>query len=881
MLTEERIIPYHGSDLTGKKVLVLAPHPDDETIGCGGSLILHAEAGDPVKVVFLTNGARGDVSGKIDRSVYIEQRRIEAEKACACLGAKDLEFWGYEDRSLAGSRGAVARLIDLLADYRPQLVYAPSPVEIHPDHRAASFLLYDAVRGSHADFQVAFYEIGQPMSVNLLVDTSRVMDRRVRALEAYESQLRERPYKDVSVALSRYRSITLPPPAMYAEGFLVCETGLLREAGLFSLPFQGVHRLAPRLGERGPLVSVIVRTKDRPELLAEALKSIARQSYANLEVVVVNDGGRDVRDLLPVMLQDVPFIYIVHEENRGRSQAANSGLEAARGEYINFLDDDDVLYPEHVETLVGAALPGGEKVVYSGASSAYYEGPPQDPGNCARKETIFNQPFDPDLFLFASHIPIMSVLFHRDVFKDLKGFDTTLDLFEDWELLIRASRRFGFKHVDKVTAEYRFYGARDASASHRAKYDYNEAQAELFNRVVPHLTGRAWIKFLESGLPYALCRNKDALQRQIAPVISEIRGKEEALSGLQEAHGKALEEIAAKSAELEGAAERIRDLQARTERMEAFLHEILGSKGWAWLSRFREWKTRVLPGRPGERSRGAVFAALPRTPFSQDVRKDGCGERLEIVSPSPEARDVNIAVVAHLYYEDLADLLLNAMRHIPLPFDLYLSTRPGEEGAMSQIFWKGLRPGKIVVKAVPNRGFDIQPFLVAFGSDIARYDVVCKVHGKKSATRSELEGWGGYLLDNLLGSTEIVSQILESFESDKRLGLLFPDYFSAIRPFVNWGSNWEIASRLSKRLNISLEEEKDIDFPAGSMFWCRPKALEPLLALSLEEDDFEAGAEHCEDGTMAHALERLFVPVVEHQGYRWKKVLYAPESPRK
>ncbi len=55
MQTEDKLIPFHSIDPTGRRVLVLAPHPDDETIGCGGSLVLHAAAGDPVRVIFLTN----------------------------------------------------------------------------------------------------------------------------------------------------------------------------------------------------------------------------------------------------------------------------------------------------------------------------------------------------------------------------------------------------------------------------------------------------------------------------------------------------------------------------------------------------------------------------------------------------------------------------------------------------------------------------------------------------------------------------------------------------------------------------------------------------------------------------------------------------------
>ena len=78
MLTEDSLIPFHSTDLTGKRVLVLAPHPDDETFGCGGSLALHAEAGDPVKVVFLTNGAAGEASGKTDKGQYVKLRQNEA-----------------------------------------------------------------------------------------------------------------------------------------------------------------------------------------------------------------------------------------------------------------------------------------------------------------------------------------------------------------------------------------------------------------------------------------------------------------------------------------------------------------------------------------------------------------------------------------------------------------------------------------------------------------------------------------------------------------------------------------------------------------------------------------------------------------------------------
>jgi LmbE family N-acetylglucosaminyl deacetylase/glycosyltransferase involved in cell wall biosynthesis len=594
METEDKLIPYHATDLTGKRVLALAPHPDDETIGCGGSLALHARAGDPVRVVFLTNGARGDTTGRMTKDAYVLLRQQEGAEACARLGIRDVEFWPYEDRSLAGARGALRRIMDLIDDFRPELVYAPSPLEFHPDHRAACILLCDAIGTCEGDFQVAFYEVGQPLRVNVLVDITPVLGEKEEAVKAYRSQLGERRYDDFTGALNRYRAMTLPANVVCAEGFSLWDTDIIRKIGPFSIPFQQVERLLPEAGESGPLVSVIVRTKDRPALLAHALKSIAGQTYANIEVVVVNDGGADVKDIVDAVGGGgIPVAYIAHEKNEGRSAAANTGLKAARGVYLNLLDDDDVFYSDHVETLVRAILLKGEKVAYSGVSNAYYEGPPQDPGNCVRKETIFNQPFDPDLFLFASHIPIMSVLFHRDVFQTVEGFSPDLDLFEDWDFLIRVSRRFRLHHVDKVTAEYRFYGVTDTEASHRGKYAYDQAQAALFDRAAPYLTGEGWIKFLKSELPYALGRNKSVFEKRMEPLTAALKEKAEALAALQTAYRHLAENLAQTSGSLDQAVTTINDLQSRNDHLSSALNEIVSSRGWVWLSRFRKVKSKL------------------------------------------------------------------------------------------------------------------------------------------------------------------------------------------------------------------------------------------------------------------------------------------------
>ena len=118
--------------------------------------------------------------------------------------------------------------------------------------------------------------------------------------------------------------------------------------------------------KNSPLVSVIVRTKDRPGLLKAALESIVAQTYRPNEVVLVNDGGCDIAiEAINDILVDFTLNSIRIETNRGRAAAGNLGILSARGEYIGFLDDDDEFHPDHFSTLVSLLEQGNYKVAYA------------------------------------------------------------------------------------------------------------------------------------------------------------------------------------------------------------------------------------------------------------------------------------------------------------------------------------------------------------------------------------------------------------------------------------------------------------------------------------------------------------------------------------
>lgn len=203
-------------------------------------------------------------------------------------------------------------------------------------------------------------------------------------------------------------------------------------------------------------VSVIVRTCRRPHILREALDSIRKQTYQNIEVVVVEDGESMSRDMLFSDFSDLNIQYFCTGKQEGRTAAGNIGLSKAGGAYMMFLDDDDLLFPQHIETLVNALKDSGQRAAYSVAYESVVKYDAKK-GNYHEVKRIirFRQPFNRTFLCFNNYIPIQSILFERSLYEELGGFDETLALLEDWDLWVRYSVRTDFVFVDTVTSLYR------------------------------------------------------------------------------------------------------------------------------------------------------------------------------------------------------------------------------------------------------------------------------------------------------------------------------------------------------------------------------------------------------------------------------------------
>jgi hypothetical protein len=208
---------------------------------------------------------------------------------------------------------------------------------------------------------------------------------------------------------------------------------------------------ATELRTDGPLASIIVRTYNRPRFLERALSSIAAQKYKNVEAIVVNDAGDPVDEVVAKF----PFArLIVNEKNLGTTPSANVGLRAARGEYVGLLDDDDMLFPDHLARHVDALERSGGAASSSDAITCYLELTPFSDYAVYGYRVALARHVDRSEIYVRDPVAPMAVLMRRKILETLGGFDESVDFAEDWEVWIRIAESYDILHVPHVTGIY-------------------------------------------------------------------------------------------------------------------------------------------------------------------------------------------------------------------------------------------------------------------------------------------------------------------------------------------------------------------------------------------------------------------------------------------
>jgi glycosyltransferase involved in cell wall biosynthesis len=203
-----------------------------------------------------------------------------------------------------------------------------------------------------------------------------------------------------------------------------------------------------------PVVSVIIPTFNRPQYLHQAVASVLRQSYRYLQIIVVNDGGVDVGNIINSFC-DPRLTLIDRKENLGKAHSLNEALDRADGKYVAYLDDDDLYYPDHIETLVSALEYETDcKVAYSDFYKAYCRVFPNGRRQVLSKVVEVSRDFDRFLMLYFNHVLHVCLMHRRDLVERTGPYNEHLNILIDWDMTRRLAFFSDFHHVRKITGEY-------------------------------------------------------------------------------------------------------------------------------------------------------------------------------------------------------------------------------------------------------------------------------------------------------------------------------------------------------------------------------------------------------------------------------------------
>ncbi|RKT44480.1 glycosyltransferase [Thiocapsa rosea] len=445
-MSQNQVIHDGNKDcLDASRILVLTNDPADVAFACGGAILRHAACGTPIGII-VAFCSSSDPRSCRDESAA---RKRAGEQAAAVLGCEVLETWDLSRDAVLYGETLVGRIVAALHRFGADVLYAPSVEESDPARREFGMAAVEAIRRSGRG-RLVMYEVDVVIErPDRMVDITAVKQNKQRAMACF-SELSRVSYTSEDVgSVNRVHAETPLPHAIHAEAQRVLDASYIAKdyLDIYASEHRNRHRMSLGIApDNSPLVSVLMRSMDRDTIM-EALDSIALQTYPNIEVIVANARGVGHRPLSELCGR-FPLKFLDSEKPLQRSVVANHLLLAARGEWLQFLDDDDWLDPDHIAS-VWDALTLDDVAAYASVRCV--------DNNREVLVQRYDHAWDPILLRAGNYLPIHSVLFSRRAVELGCRFDETLDIFEDWDFWLQVARFGSFRHTDRLSAAYRIH----------------------------------------------------------------------------------------------------------------------------------------------------------------------------------------------------------------------------------------------------------------------------------------------------------------------------------------------------------------------------------------------------------------------------------------
>lgn len=232
-----------------------------------------------------------------------------------------------------------------------------------------------------------------------------------------------------------------------------------------------------------PKVSVIIPSYNRAHFVGEAIQSILDQTFPDFEVIVVDDGSTDNTKDVVTSFKD-PRVKYTFQENRGIAAARNTGIKATSGEYVAFLDSDDLWLPQHLELKVRLLDSRPEVALVCSDNYVVDYRTGTNLGTFWHRirvnpERASRQPLR-ELLSEECFISLQSTLVRRSVFAEVGYLDESLRLYDDWDICVRIAQRFSIETIDMPLVTYRVHGT---NPSKDWDLMYPESLAVLYNAI--------------------------------------------------------------------------------------------------------------------------------------------------------------------------------------------------------------------------------------------------------------------------------------------------------------------------------------------------------------------------------------------------------------